>query len=539
MGCCLIHTLLRPRKLQLTIRATLGALMILIAMLRLHTWGEPPETDLSTYWVAANEMIRGKVLYKEVWDIKPPAVYATFAVAASLTRDPCFARYLLWTTASALTLLGVFNLGKLLTGSAVAGLIAASFWSIVANDCWLEANQPNTEVFINAATVWALVLFVTSERKRFSLARAFGAGILLGIASLYKTVALAFVPFFCAVALARTHHLISSSNSPWRRAAAIPITVLAGVIGTWVIVFAVFSKRAALADLTATLLWWGSAYAQDVVGNLLAGLHITRIVHPGSQNIMPTMLLAAVGLFAVLRRASAPSAWWVIAWLLGVFIAYAAPGRFYRHYYQLWLPPFCVLCSFAYAGCPRLSHGDTKKRRFAIAALLFSTQVLLQASFYARPALDWSRVKYGDTFIKERDVGLIAGRTIAPHEFLYVWGTAPTIYEAAQRRPGSGIFFAIPLLWGPTTATLSWRVLADLEQTQPELLILDFKNVPAPAGHPVVEWLATNYTRHHALPVLPEPFVMFCRKGGRLAMRLNSGTQTHSETSTTLCGNVP
>lgn len=539
MGCSLIHTFLRPSKVRLAIRAVLSALVVLMGVLRLHTWSEPPETDLSTYWVAANEMIQGKVPYKEVWDIKPPAVYATFAVAAYLTRDPKLARYLLWATASTLTLLGVFRLGKLLTGSGTAGLVAACFWSIIANDCWLEANQPNTEVFINATTVWALILLMTSARRKFSLARAFSAGMLLGIASLYKTVTLALVPFFCATALVHTFQLISSSNSQWRRAVAIPVMTLTGVIGIWAVVFAIFSRLAAVEDLTVTLLGWGIAYARDVLENLWAGLHLTRIIHPGSQNIAPTIILAAIGLFEVLRRLRNPAVWWVVAWLIGVFIAYAAPGRFYRHYYQLWLPLFCVLCSFAYVTAHRLSQLDAKKRRFALIALLFSSQALLQAPFYARPALDWSRAKYGANFINEHEVGLIAGRVIAPDEFLYVWGTAPTIYEAAQRRPASGIFFAIPLLWGPTTATLSMRVLADLKKTLPELLILDFKNVPAPAGHPVVDWFATNYTRHQALPQLPEPFVMFCRKGGRLATGLNAAVQTADEISTTLCSHTP
>src|SRR5438874_11529227 len=60
---------------------TLSGLFALIFFLRLHTYHEPLERDLTTYAVIAHEMLDGKALYSELWDHKPPAIHVTYAAA--------------------------------------------------------------------------------------------------------------------------------------------------------------------------------------------------------------------------------------------------------------------------------------------------------------------------------------------------------------------------------------------------------------------------------------------------------------------------
>ena len=61
--------------------AALLGLCALIFSLRLHTYDEPLERDLTTYAVIAHEMLNGKNLYSELWDHKPPAIHVTYAAA--------------------------------------------------------------------------------------------------------------------------------------------------------------------------------------------------------------------------------------------------------------------------------------------------------------------------------------------------------------------------------------------------------------------------------------------------------------------------
>ena len=73
--------------------AALAGLCALIFFLRLHTYDEPLERDITIYAVIAHEMLDGKALYSDLWDHKPPAIYVTYAAAeliAGYGRDSIF-----------------------------------------------------------------------------------------------------------------------------------------------------------------------------------------------------------------------------------------------------------------------------------------------------------------------------------------------------------------------------------------------------------------------------------------------------------------
>src|SRR5437868_1023590 len=52
-----------------------------IALARLHTWDEPMERDLTTYAVIGHQLLRGRSLYSDLWDHKPPAIHISYAFA--------------------------------------------------------------------------------------------------------------------------------------------------------------------------------------------------------------------------------------------------------------------------------------------------------------------------------------------------------------------------------------------------------------------------------------------------------------------------
>src|SRR5262249_53966928 len=155
----------RGRRAAVAVLALLG---VLVALARLHTYDEPLERDLTTYAVIGDELLHGKALYSELWDHKPPAVHATYAVAEFLAGRGPAAVYWLGVAAAVLTLIGVYRAGRLLPQEhgfrgVSAGLWAAAFWASICSDLRLEANQPNTEVFINAAAVWSFVLLSSAS----------------------------------------------------------------------------------------------------------------------------------------------------------------------------------------------------------------------------------------------------------------------------------------------------------------------------------------------------------------------------------------
>jgi hypothetical protein len=143
--------------------AILLGLSLLIAAQRLLTLKEPPEFDTTLYAVFGHELLAGRSLYSDLWDIKPPAVYVTYAAAELLVGYGPREIYLLSVVVAIATLLGVYAAGAALSGNRATGLWAALFWAVLWWEPGMEANHPNTEVFVNACVIWAFAMLVRAD----------------------------------------------------------------------------------------------------------------------------------------------------------------------------------------------------------------------------------------------------------------------------------------------------------------------------------------------------------------------------------------
>src|SRR5262249_36975248 len=150
-------------------------------------------------------------LYADLWDNKSPLVYATYGAAELVAGYGPPAIFLLGVLAAIATLLGVYRAARRMTGTTSAGLWAAAFWTAVAADQGLQANQPNLEVFMNATLVWVFAEFLAARRRPLVI------GALCALASLYKLVVLPIVALWllCDVAVA-----VRQAGRDVRRAAA-------------------------------------------------------------------------------------------------------------------------------------------------------------------------------------------------------------------------------------------------------------------------------------------------------------------------------
>jgi hypothetical protein len=125
-----------------------------IALGRLHTYDEPIDRDIATYAVIGGEMLHGRALYSDLWDSKPPALYAAFAAAQLVARDPTAAIFLVGLACAWATALALFAAGSAGAGPQ-AGLWIATFWALLSGDLPLQANQPNSEALLNACVALA------------------------------------------------------------------------------------------------------------------------------------------------------------------------------------------------------------------------------------------------------------------------------------------------------------------------------------------------------------------------------------------------
>ena len=113
---------------------------------------------------------------------------------------------------------------RLWAGEPLPGLWAAAFWATLCSDLHLQANQPNTEVFINACLIWAFVLLVRAHTYAREVGRFLIIGLLFALASLYKPVVAVTV-----ITLSFIH--LATAGEPQERRRAAAQVVLIGAVG--------------------------------------------------------------------------------------------------------------------------------------------------------------------------------------------------------------------------------------------------------------------------------------------------------------------
>lgn len=503
-------------------------LALLLAGARLRTVHEPFESDIAIYLVIGGELLHGRVLYSEVWDPKPPGVYLSYAAALGAAgRNPELAVYLLGVLCGVVTMLGVFRAGRSLAGPGT-GLLAAAAWVLVAGDLRTQANQPNAEAFMNAAHVWALALLLEAVRpSRRPVAAAAGAGLLLGLAAGFKQVSFVLVPPLALVLFAGLR-----GGLGWRRAGVAAAAMALVSPWAWAVTAAWFAVEGRWFDFRAAMLDFNAYYSAidhgSILRNIAVGLKPGWLFPAEMLGVLPLQLMALAGTvawFVTVRRRGRVErvrAAMLAASGAATLLAIAMPGRFYPHYFQLWLPLLCVVAAAGVAVLAGVAPAMRAARPPVLGGMLLLALAGTQGPSYLLSPDEWSAGKYGRQFIDGRDFGLAIGRTLRPGETLFVWGQNSGLYVHSGARPATGFFFLTPMLWSPHTEYYTARALADLRTAPPEMIVEDLRDVPPHPKHPLYVWIREAFVPLPDGALGQTRYRVWCRRGGPLAARLGA-----------------
>jgi hypothetical protein len=514
----------------IAVAAVLFMLATVVVAERLHTADQPPDRDLGGYAVIAHEMLRGRPLYTDLWDRKPPLLYLTFAAAERTVGYGPHEILLVNVVASLAMLLACFAAGWSGGGGPVAGLAAAVLWTAVGGDLLAQANQPNGEVFVNLAMTAAFALALGwTGRPSGRMIRACAIGALFAIATLYKQHAIVA----CA-AVAAGHVIVPGAGaSTWRgrlAESAVTATVIAFV---WAAVFARFAAvgrlDAAFDDMVLQNLGYaGASGGGSIVGNVFRTVFPAHLFAPAmGWAIAPLALILAA---ALRRRAWPPAAQLWAFWAAGTGVVVAAPGYFLSHYYQLWMPPLCVAGGWAVRAL--LGPGPSRPLRTAVAALGLGAAAARQAADYRLTPEQWSRrgfpdvVYFDNDFARHRDVGRRLATLLRPGETFWNMGSDVALYFVADRSPPTGLLYFDPFVVGVDTRQTMDRLMVDLGARPPDLIVVSMRTFRAlPASAPIFPWMRANYD---AVPAQADfgrpPFRLFVRRGTDLHRRMIPAT---------------
>lgn len=511
-------------------RVVLAGLASLVALARLRTWNEPFERDITTYAVFGHELLQGRALYADLWDNKPPGIFAVYAAAEWLAGYGSGAIYAINVLSAVVALCGVYAAAAA-AGQARRGLWAAAAFAVLSGNLALQANQPNVEIFLNACLVWLLALLLRAN-ERLGLRGAATAGALLFLAMIFKT--------YAAVAglLVVVHALVPPRST--RRSAALREAALAAavVLAGWLGVAAYFGATGRFEDLFEVLVVHGRHYARDPLGNVLSGF-LTW-----GPAVLPLVgLLAASVLGLLLGGAERRRIWLLLAaYAVAVHVMVCMPGRYYPHYFQLWLPLVAVGFGVLLReiGCRLPAARPARSLETPLAALVVGGLLLAHLPSLVLAPEEWSRRKYGDDkFVLVKALAGDLEALLRPEESFFHLGAESGLYFYSRRSPPTGPMVGKHYLYGPLREKLQRRMIGDLERAAPELIVIkrNFFDDARASGlpEPLLDWLVARYRPPaDALPIArlfpcfyarlgdrESPFFFLVRRGGGLEARVS------------------
>src|SRR5438270_1019698 len=307
--------------------AALVGLCALIFALRLHTYNEPLERDLTTYAVIAHEMLEGKSLYRDLWDHKPPAIHVTYAAAELIAGYGRQSIFLMNITAAIATLLACYCAGSGAGGGRTGGCFAAAFWALTSGNLALEGNQPNTEVFINAYLAAAFAILVRADKKDLRVGGAIIVGALFAVASLYKHVVVVQ-----AMVLALAYFACNQSGDRKRALTNVAIIGLTGA-AIWGAVLLYFFARGSGPAFVEAIVTYNRYYSARGWRDSLGGVENSAALWAEiTAVLLPMAALTVAGVFHGLIFG--PRRQWILlaAFGIGTQIAVALPVWFFRPY---------------------------------------------------------------------------------------------------------------------------------------------------------------------------------------------------------------
>jgi 4-amino-4-deoxy-L-arabinose transferase-like glycosyltransferase len=288
-------------------------------VLRLPSLIEPHwYTDEASYVSTGQMLLRGHVLYSQIWSNKPPLQLWTVAAVAGVFGPSELALHLLTLVSGLGAVAAVAWAASRVLGVRRAALATFSAGVLLGLPI-LDAELAIPESLMIAPLSWAGALVVVrlvgpvtsqpSRRARWPIA----VGVLVAVAIAYQQTAVAEASAFgLAIAL--------SPRTRWRELTQYVVTVLA-LTAVWL---GAVVSTAGVDSVRFALLGFYVAYTQSVLPASASGsaLHFAEAA----------IAVALVSIGAVFRRTAHGPLWVLLLWLASSLTVAAVAGQPYAHY---------------------------------------------------------------------------------------------------------------------------------------------------------------------------------------------------------------
>jgi dolichyl-phosphate-mannose-protein mannosyltransferase len=483
----------------LIILCTVFSLLRLPSIIEPYWYG-----DEGIYEAIGQSMDHGRLLYRDVWDNKPPLLYVIYALA---NGDQATVK-VISLIVGLLSVIAFFAFCYKVFGKSKTTMTISAVYTFLFAIPLVEGDIANAENFMLLFTITgAFLIYQLSEKnywKSIKRDMRMFAGLLLGIGFLFKIVTIfdfaAFAFFLLLLELPQKLSFASIKKiiAPY----LLILTPL--VIGFLSPFFIAVISFASLHDLREFIqaAFFGNI---DYVGyqNTLLGIP--------QGLLMLKVLLLFVGIFLIFLRRTHFSkiSLFVVIWLLfSLFDAFFS-GRPYTHYVLVLLPSLCLLLGLGLA-----NRNKRIKITYLVSTVAIVVLIAFQFMFYPVKAfmyypnvisflsgnedLTAYRSFFDAKTPRDYEVATFIRKNTKPSDKVYLWGDDAQIYALAGKLPPTKYIDSYHLLQNNVGVQQTQRAI---ERAKPKYIITLDEAQPLPFNLPLYIMLfsipgATIYERH-------------------------------------------
>jgi hypothetical protein len=380
-------------------RRVLGIGFITVAVvalgLRMGSIAEPLGIDQSLWASAARAMSRQQLLYRDVWEQRPPGIYFTYLAGFSLFGWTAAAVAWLDILASATTILLLFAIVRTLSSWTV-GAMAAALYAALTMPAWLYRHggfleRSVCETFIVvcvALAAWCAVQF----RSRPSAAFAAGVGLFTGAAVVFKPNAGLYLPALLLWMTLYTREAAPGAAASLRR--PIVVAVLASMIAPALTILWLW-RLDLLRDAWIAVVDFNRMYVAMGFTPKGFALAFSKAVWLRMKTD-PLWLAGGIGALMVIwdfarKRTIAPLPGLAVLWGGAAALVIIVNGiRLFNAYFIQAFAPLAVLTAWLLV---QMTRGHSLRRAASVTAAGLMLLVLLQRHYPAK-VYDWARADF-------------------------------------------------------------------------------------------------------------------------------------------------
>jgi hypothetical protein len=458
-------------KLHIALQVIFIGLVVAVVLEQANPLYQVPNRDSGFFMYAGGQILKGKLLYLDIWDSKGPLIFYINAFALWLGHG---SRWGVWGMEFIFLFLAALIGFKLI--EKLWGIIPALFGTLV----WLFAfnnvarGGNFTEEYSLLFSFIALYLFWLGAQNPHNKIYPFIIGITLALNFLLRAnnigvqLSIIFVTILSGI-------LDKNVQQSLKRLLWISI----GALSVLAMVALYFRALGTLDDMFQAAVAYNFFYSRggtrldDLAKSFVRGVNLL-----GYLSLVPTFLGFGILLEKLPERIrSGPTPFRDLSFLFLIgfpveIVMSGLSGNNFPHYYICW-SPYIALLSGLLLG---LNERSNKRHLLALAVMI------LLVSFIKFETLS----QYQTAFTKilfDRGSGIELVHPVAkyirdntePTDTVLVWGTQPYINLLARRDSPTGILFYPQLARSPFTDELNARFYQDLVQNEP-VFIVDMVN---------------------------------------------------------------